>query len=61
MLIPLLYWGAAALVSKGCATDRQGATLSLGRALLLIIVNPVFTSSMNSVPAQEQGRCARAS
>lgn len=50
MTIPLVYWGAAALTSKYCHPGSYRAALGLALLFSLVIVNPVFTSTMNRAP-----------
>lgn len=50
VFIPLAYWGGAALLSRGFAAlpDREG--LIVTALLSLAMVNPVFTSTLNTIP-----------
>jgi hypothetical protein len=47
-MIPLLFWGPAALTSKYCISVNYRSMIILSFAMSFVFVNPVFTSSLNS-------------
>ena len=46
-VIPLLYWGPAALISKYCCKCSNMLIMCISLLLTFAFFNPVFTSSMN--------------
>jgi hypothetical protein len=49
MVIPLLFWGPAALISKYSMMNSNKVMLTLSIIMSLFIISPIFTSSLNGM------------
>jgi hypothetical protein len=53
-MIPLLFWGPAAFISRYLVPSGRAARLALAAALSFVFVNPVFTSALNQIPHKDK-------